>query len=110
MTTTSTSRTPTAKASQYLQQLCKHWSHSLPISFTALEGKVTFPKDARGANWPGDAILVLRADVHTLECHIEASVKEQLDALKTTVATHLDRFAFREAPLLFDWQDEECPA
>jgi hypothetical protein len=30
-----------------------------------------------------------------------------LDALKGVVARHLDRFAFREAPLRFDWQDEQ---
>ena len=29
----------------------------------------------------------------------------QLDALKGAVARHLDRFAFREAPLSFDWRD-----
>ncbi|MCC2102319.1 MAG: DUF2218 domain-containing protein, partial [Hyphomicrobiales bacterium] len=29
-----------------------------------------------------------------------------LDALKGVVARHLDRFAFREAPLAFDWRDQ----
>jgi hypothetical protein len=28
-----------------------------------------------------------------------------VDALKGAVARHVDRFAFREAPLAFDWQD-----
>ena len=35
----------------------------------------------------------------------EASVEGQLEALKDTVARHLDRFAFRDAPLAFDWRD-----
>ena len=26
---------PTAHASRYLQQLCKHWSHKLPVEFDA---------------------------------------------------------------------------
>jgi len=33
----------------------------------------------------------------------------QLDALKGAVARHIDRFAFREAPLAFDWRDEQRP-
>jgi len=35
---------------------------------------------------------------------IEASAEGQLEALKGAVARHLDRFAFREAPLAFDWR------
>jgi len=42
-----------------------------------------------------------------LECRLEASAAEQLDALKGAVARHIDRFAFREAPLAFDWQDTQ---
>ena len=36
---------------------------------------------------------------------LDANSGEQLDALKHTVARHLDRFPFREAPLPFDWRD-----
>jgi len=38
---------------------------------------------------------------------LEASAEAQLQALKGAVARHLDRFAFREAPLSFDWQDRQ---
>ena len=101
----STAHVPTDKASRYLQQLCKHWEHNLTVDFTAEAGTVIFPKDARGADWPGDAKLILTAHNDTLECHIEASADGQLEALKGAVARHLDRFAFREAPLTFAWQD-----
>jgi len=40
-----------------------------------------------------------------LTCRIDASVEGQLEGLKGAVARHLDRFAFREAPLSFDWRD-----
>ncbi len=60
----STALVPTKSASRYLQQLCKHWSHNLAVSFTP----------------------------------------EQLEGLKGAVASHLDRFAFREAPLAFNWR------
>ena len=105
MTTASTVRVPTASGSRYLQQLCKHWSHNLAVEFGETEGKVIFPRNARGADWPGDAILTMRARDDGLDCHLEASAPGQLEALKGAVARHLDRFAFREAPLAFDWQD-----
>lgn len=100
-----TARVPTANGSRYLQQLCKHWSHNLKVEFTPEAGTVVFPKDARGADWPGDATLTLKAGADALECKLEASAAEQREALKGAIARHLDRFAFREAPLRFDWQD-----
>ena len=96
---------PTASASRYLQQLCKHWSHNLAVEFTPEVGTVVFPRNARGADWPGDATLVMQAHDDGLDCRLEASAAGQLDALKGAVARHIDRFAFREAPLAFNWQD-----
>ena len=105
MTVQRNAAVPTANGSRYLQQLCKHWSHNLAVEFTAETGKVVFPRNARGADGPGDATLLLSAKGDSLECRLEASVEGQLEALKGAVARHLDRFAFREAPLAFDWQD-----
>jgi len=34
---------------------------------------------------------------------IDATSPEQLEGLKGAVARHVDRFAFREAPLVYDW-------
>ena len=102
---TSVATVPTAHGSRYLQQLCKHWGHRLAVDFTPQRGTVIFPRDARGADWPGDAKLTLDARDDALECRLDASANAQLEALKGTVARHLDRFAFREAPLAFDWRD-----
>jgi len=101
----STVRVPTAHASRYLQQLCKHWAHNLAVEFDEQKGAVTFPRNARGADWPGDATLLMQAHDDGLECRLEASAAGQLEALKGAVARHIDRFAFREAPLAFYWQD-----
>jgi hypothetical protein len=103
----STAHVPTAHASRYLQQLCKHWAHNLAVTFDEHKGSVTFPRNARGADWPGDATLALAAHGDNLECRLETSAPEQREALKGAVARHIDRFAFREAPLAFDWRDEE---
>jgi uncharacterized protein len=96
---------PTDSGSRYLQQLCKHWSHNLKVEFTAEYGTVTFPRDIRGADYPGDAVATFDAHDGVLDVRIDASSTEQRDALKGVVASHLDRFAFREAPLSFDWRD-----
>lgn len=103
MSVSSTARVPTASASRYLQQLCKHWSHNLEVDFDADRGKVVFPRDARGAAWKGDGIVTFAALPDTLVCTIEASEQGQLEGLQGAVQRHVDRFAFREAPLAFDW-------
>jgi len=104
-TYSATAAVPTASGSRYLQQLCKHWAHNLTVEFTADHGTVVFPKDARGADHPGDALVTFDARADTLDVRIDASSPEQRDGLKGAVARHLDRFAFREAPLTFDWTD-----
>ena len=101
----STANVPTTSASKYLQQVCKHWEHNLAVTYDAGQGTVAFPRDARGASWAGDALVTFTAHAETLECHIAASEPGQLEGLKGAVARHIDRFAFREAPLAFDWTD-----
>ena len=102
----SVSRVPTASASRYLQQTCKHWSHNLAVEFTPEHGTIVFPRDARGADHPGDALVTFDADGEALTARIEATSPSQLEGLKGAVARHVDRFAFREAPLPFEWQDD----
>ena len=94
---------PTANASRYLQQLCKHWSHNLVVEFTSQEGRIVFPRDARGLSFPDAAVVALQAKEQALEVTVKASSPEQLEGLKDTLARHIDRFAFREAPLTFHW-------
>ncbi len=94
----------TSSASRYLQQLCKHWAHNLAVTFDANEGRIVFPKDARGLNFPGDGAVTLKALETGLVVRVDATAPEQLEGLKGAVASHLDRFAFREAPLAFDWR------
>ena len=103
-TATASALVPTSSASKYLQQLCKHWEHNLQVEYTPENGTVIFPKDARGASHPGDAVVTFNVAETGLDVRIDASSDEQLEGLKGAVARHLDRFAFREAPLAFDWQ------
>lgn len=93
----------TEKASRYLQQLCKHWEHNLKVEFSADHGTIVFPRDARGADWPGDGLVTLDARADGLAIRVDASVDDQLQGLKGAVERHVDRFAFREAPLGYVW-------
>ena len=90
-------KVPTANASKFIQQLCKHWSHRLEVDFSEEKGVVRFP----------DAVVVLETESDTLSVTIDAPEKETVERMKGVVASHLDRFAFREAPLKFDWSEPE---
>ena len=91
--TTSTTAIPTEHASKYLQQLCKHWSHKLEVELGERSGIVRFP----------EAVATMSADDKALTVEVEADSDEVLERMKGVVSSHLDRFAFREAPLPFDW-------
>ena len=85
---------PTGSASRYLQQLCKHWSHRLTVAFDAEQGSVAFPSGAR---------LELRAGPDTLDLLLETPDAEEA-RMREVVQEHLNRFAFREGPLVFEWR------
>lgn len=93
----------TDKASRYLQQLCKHWEHNLKVDFSADHGTIMFPRDARGADWPGDGLVTLDAQEEGLAIRVDASAEGQLEGLKSAVERHIDRFAFREDGLTYEW-------
>ncbi|MBB5710468.1 DUF2218 domain-containing protein [Sphingomonas xinjiangensis] len=103
-TATASALVPTENASRYLQQLCKHWQHNLQVEFTPENGTVIFPKDARGSDYPGDAVVTFNAVEDGLDLRIDASSPEQLEGLKDVVQRHLDRFAFRQGELQYDWK------
>lgn len=101
---TATAIVPTTNASRYLQQLCKHWAHNLAVEFTPEHGTVVFPREGRGGTHPGDGLATMDAGAESLTVRVDATSPEQLEGLKGALARHLDRFAFREAPLPFDWR------
>jgi uncharacterized protein len=91
--TTATARIPTTGGAKYLQQLCKHWGHKFDVDLSDHKGLVRFPA----------AVVTMEADADALLVTIEAQETEIVERMKGVVASHLDRFAFREAPLPFDW-------
>ena len=79
---------PTAHGSRYLQQLCKHWSHRLDVSFTPSKAYVPF--DA-------ESVCLLNADDGGLGVRIDAPDMSAAAKLSDVVFRHVERFAFRES-------------
>ncbi|MCC6940422.1 MAG: DUF2218 domain-containing protein [Novosphingobium sp.] len=50
-------------------------------------------------------IVTLEAGEDVLVCTINASAAGQRDGLKGALERHIDRFAFREVPLAYNWAD-----
>ena len=62
-----TSRVPTAHASRYLQQLCKHWGHKFEVQFTPTDGRIQMSA----------ATLILDADAEGLAATQRTSHQRQ---------------------------------
>jgi hypothetical protein len=91
---TVTANVPTRNASRYLQQLCKHWSHKFETDFSPEQGVIAFPMGP----------IRMAAQPEALVVTLEPNEDVDVERFKQVVADHLDRFAFKEAPLPFDWQ------
>jgi hypothetical protein len=76
----------TPNASRYLQQLCKHFQHKLPVTFDPHSGKITYSI--------GDCSLI--AGDGGLTLFATAPDAARLEQLQDVVVRHLLRFAFRE--------------
>jgi hypothetical protein len=92
MTLTATAHVPTATAGRYIGRLCKHFAHKIPVSFDEQQGRIEF----------AFGLALLQAESHGLRLTVQSPDPEQLDKLKQVVASHFERFAWREA-LALDW-------
>lgn len=90
----------TQHASRYLQQLCKHFAHKVPVEFTPAEGSVLLPFGHCEFQADGQCLLLS-----------VTGKQHELAQLERFVGAHLARFAFRENPTL-TWtsQSEGDPA
>jgi hypothetical protein len=86
---------PTAHASRYLQQLCKHWAHKFTVEFTPEHGRIDLGENR---------LVLMDANPENLVTTVEAP-EENLSQMEDVVASHIVRFAFREE-LVFNWVKE----
>ena len=88
----SEARIETAHSQRYLGQLCKHFSHRIPVTHTADSGRIEFPS----------GICSLSAEAGLLILRAEAQDDMARRLLEGVVGSHLERFAFRES-LAIEW-------
>lgn len=86
-------RVPTAAAARYLAQICKHFAHKITVDYDASRGRAEFPF--------GVCELAVEDDALVMRCR--APDREALDRIEHVVAVHLERFAWREKPVV-SWQ------
>ncbi len=89
----SIARIESERASIYLQQLCKHFAHKIPVEFTPEQGQITFSS--------GICRLEAKDGVLTLKAEAEDAAK--LAQVQDVTERHLIRFAFRE-PHVVEWR------
>jgi hypothetical protein len=88
-------RAATAHASRYLQQLAKHWAHNHEVTFDAQSADIAL----RGNR------VELRAEPAALVAILTPGPEGNAARLRQVFEDHINRFAFREAPLPFEWSD-----
>jgi len=86
---------PTSRGSRYLQQLCKHWAHRFAVQFDHRHGEVELPLGRIDLAASGESLTVL--------CDVPKG--NDIERLKQVLVDHLNRFAFREGELMFDWKE-----
>jgi hypothetical protein len=94
MSTTEHGTFATPNASRYLQQLCKHFGHKIPVEFSETAGTIQFPM--------GTASLT--ATDGTLRVDFALDDAENRDRARHVIDKHLQRFAFREGFEAMTWQ------
>ncbi|MCT4557130.1 MAG: DUF2218 domain-containing protein [Pelagimonas sp.] len=84
----------TPHAGKYIQQLCKHFAHKVPVEFDATKGHADLPT--------GPAKMIALKDA----LRIEITGKDQAALVRARfiIDSHLERFAFREDFKTMRWQ------
>lgn len=84
----------TTNGARYIRQLCRHWAHRFEVAQGEADASVALPQ----------ARLTMHADADALQLHLAAGDPDGLAAMQDVVASHVNQFAFREAPLAFEWR------
>lgn len=88
-----TVRVPTDKSARYMTQLAKHWSHKFEVQLTETTATVPLPF----------GLLTMQAEPDAIVGRFEPTPEADLKRLKEVFENHLNRFAFREGELVYEW-------
>ncbi len=89
------SEAETPSASKYLQQLCKHFAHKVPSTWSTEAGAVEFPFGH----------CEMQAADHRLSIRCSTPDEGNLPRLQGVIDSHIATFAFREK-LQLQWRRE----
>lgn len=85
----------TDKAGKYLVQLCKHFAHKVEVDLREASADVAFPM--------GPCTITATEDELIFEGQAESDIG--LEKMKGVIIIHLDKFAWREVPIEYRWED-----
>ncbi|MEL7125369.1 MAG: DUF2218 domain-containing protein [Pseudomonadota bacterium] len=91
-------RFETDRAARYLDTLCKHFGRKVAVHSDGHEAWVQFPFGR----------CDMRAYAHHLDLRARATDADALAQVVHVMTSHLERYAFRENPVL-DWQPAPLP-
>jgi len=97
MSSTATGFAPCEKPERYIQQLVKHWSHKMAASWADGIGAFPFSEHTNA---------VMQARPGGIGITLTTADRDENVRMRGVIERHLDRFAFREAPLTYEWKDQ----
>jgi len=100
VSSTSTGFAACEKPERYIQQLVSHWGHKFTTSYDAGDGMGVFP-------FSEHTNVVMTAREHGIGITLTTADHDENVRMRGVVERHIDRFAFREAPLAYEWKETE---
>jgi hypothetical protein len=87
------------KPERYIKQLVSHWGHKYATTYDEGDGMGSFPfSDTESA--------VMTARPEGIAITLVTGDQERNEHMRGVIERHIDRFAFREAPLTYEWEDQ----
>ena len=87
------------KPERYIQQLVSHWGHKFATSYDEGDGMGVFP-------FSEHTNVVMTARPEGIAVTLTTADQEENERMRGVIERHIDRFAFREAPLTYEWTDQ----
>ncbi|HWK41212.1 MAG TPA: DUF2218 domain-containing protein [Croceibacterium sp.] len=87
------------KPERYIQQLVSHWSHKMATSYDEGDGMGVFP-------FSDTETAVMTAREGGIAITLTTGDADRNVHMRGVIERHLDRFAFREAPLAYEWTEQ----
>jgi uncharacterized protein len=88
------------KPEKYIRQLVSHWGHKFATSYDEGDGMGAFP-------FSDEEQAVMCARAEGIAITLTTATADRNAHMRGVIERHIDRFAFREAPLVYDWENTE---